>query len=54
MQTPPVPLVRFPVTRADGRPAYVAAPPFVTATLCREHGGYEAARRALGEGNRHG
>jgi len=39
-----------PVTRADGRPAYVGAPPRITATMVREYGSYQAARNALGEG----
>lgn len=36
-----------PVTRADGRPAYVSAPPRITATMVRQYGSYQAARKAM-------
>lgn len=48
------PMEPHPVTRADGRPAYVGAPPRITATMVRQFGSYQAARNAMGEGRGNG
>lgn len=53
-QITPWPRTPAPVTRADGRPAYVGAPQRITATMVREFGSYQAARNALGEGRGNG